>query len=102
VSPFSVSKPAAALGLLLLIDRGLVGLNDRVTEAIADWDHLCSDLAAAAPPGCRDVKVLNSPLWRTAEMPAVNIHGTAVALTRTLGDHHRVAVLAAIIDACLS
>lgn len=84
VSPFSVSKPAAALGLLLLIDRGLVGLNDRVTrywpefgaagkdqatirhllahqagvpafpvplpiEAIADWDRLCSDLAAAAP-----------------------------------------------------
>jgi CubicO group peptidase (beta-lactamase class C family) len=34
------------------------------------------------PPGGRDVALLNSPLWRAAEIPAVNLHATAAALAR--------------------
>jgi CubicO group peptidase (beta-lactamase class C family) len=38
--------------------------------------------ALASPAGCLDLKVINSPLWRGAEIPAVNLHATAVALAR--------------------
>jgi len=38
--------------------------------------------AFASPAGCLDLKVINSPLWRGAEIPAVNLHATAVALAR--------------------
>lgn len=34
------------------------------------------------PPGGRDPAVVNSPLWRGAEVPAVNLHSTAGALAR--------------------
>ncbi|MGW5668467.1 serine hydrolase domain-containing protein [Micromonospora sp. NPDC003776] len=34
------------------------------------------------PAGGRDVAVVNSPLWRGAEIPAVNLHATAPALAR--------------------
>ncbi|WP_319461929.1 serine hydrolase domain-containing protein [Micromonospora sp. RTP1Z1] len=34
------------------------------------------------PPGGRDLAVVNSPLWRGAEIPAVNLHATASALAR--------------------
>jgi CubicO group peptidase (beta-lactamase class C family) len=34
------------------------------------------------PPGGRDLAVVNSALWRGAEMPAVNLHATAPGLAR--------------------
>jgi CubicO group peptidase (beta-lactamase class C family) len=36
--------------------------------------------AIANPPGARDPRVLNGERWRTAEVPAVNGHGTARAV----------------------
>jgi CubicO group peptidase (beta-lactamase class C family) len=38
--------------------------------------------AVANPAGARDLGVLNSDLWRRAEIPAVNGHGTAHAVAR--------------------
>jgi CubicO group peptidase (beta-lactamase class C family) len=39
-------------------------------------------LALANPPGLLDPVVVNSVSWRTAEIPAVNGHGTAAAVAR--------------------
>ncbi|SNY63740.1 serine hydrolase domain-containing protein [Paractinoplanes atraurantiacus] len=36
----------------------------------------------ANPPGAFDVEVVNSPLWRQATIPAVNLHTTATAVAR--------------------
>ena len=36
--------------------------------------------AIGNPPGARDPEVLNSERWRTAEIPAINGHGTAKAV----------------------
>ncbi|HET6529592.1 MAG TPA: serine hydrolase domain-containing protein [Actinoplanes sp.] len=193
VNVYSVGKPVIALALLLLAERGRVGLDDPVARhwpgfqtdatvrqalthtagvpvfpvkrpaaAWADWDLLCTDLAAAAPetppgtvpaehaltyghligeivrrvdgrsparfvaeeiagpyaadfgfglapvdvarcaeieigdvewpdrqtrfmanpPGAREPGVVNSALWRSAVIPAVNLHATAVAIAR--------------------
>ncbi|HEX6869681.1 MAG TPA: serine hydrolase domain-containing protein [Micromonosporaceae bacterium] len=202
VNTFSVSKPFAAMCVMLLVDRGQVRLSDRVAshwpefsgdevevwhvlshtaglpvfpvprsaEALGDWQLLVSDLAAASPhwspgsvaaehaltyghligeivrrvtgrslgrffadeiagpwrldlafglsaedqarcadlgygrpdwpavtmgepsslraqalgnpSGCLDLPVLNSPLWRAAEVPAVNLHATATSIAR--------------------
>jgi CubicO group peptidase (beta-lactamase class C family) len=202
VNTFSVGKPVAALCVLLLVDRGLVGLDDAVAghwpeftagdvtvrhvlahtaglpsfpvprpaTAFADWGQLTADLAAASPEwtpgtlaaehaltyghlagelvrrvdgrppgrflaeevarpwrldlafgldaadqrrcadlgygdprwragtlgqpgslraralgnpvGCLDLDVLNSPLWRGSEIPAVNLHASAAAVVR--------------------
>ncbi|MBF9134148.1 beta-lactamase family protein [Plantactinospora sp. S1510] len=38
--------------------------------------------ALGNPAGCLDLAVLNSPLWRGAEIPAVNLHATASGLAR--------------------
>ncbi|WP_035086939.1 serine hydrolase domain-containing protein [Catenuloplanes japonicus] len=38
--------------------------------------------ALSTPPGTRDLDVINGPLWRTTEIPAVNLHTTATALAR--------------------
>ncbi|RLP87764.1 class A beta-lactamase-related serine hydrolase [Micromonospora sp. BL4] len=38
--------------------------------------------AMGNPAGGQDLAVLNSPLWRGAEMPAVNLHATASGLAR--------------------
>ena len=38
--------------------------------------------AVANPGGARDVRILNSPLWRSASIPAVNLHATATAIAR--------------------
>ncbi|MFI5840857.1 serine hydrolase domain-containing protein [Catenuloplanes sp. NPDC051500] len=38
--------------------------------------------ALANPPGTRDLDVINGPLWRQTEIPAVNLHTTATALAR--------------------
>jgi CubicO group peptidase (beta-lactamase class C family) len=196
VNVYSVGKPVIALALLLLVQRGLVSLDDpvarhwprfqtdtsvreilahtaglpvfpvaRAVEAWADWDQLCADLAAAGPewppgtaaaehaltyghlvgelvrrvdgrapaqfvaeeiagrfgldfgygmpaercaeleydspdwparnlgepgtlraravlnpPGARDLEVVNGELWRSATVPAVNLHATAAAV----------------------
>ncbi|RKF27602.1 class A beta-lactamase-related serine hydrolase [Micromonospora globbae] len=201
VNVYSVGKPLAALCLLLLVDRGRLGLDDpvaahwpgfrapatvrqvldhtaglpafpvpRPAAAVGDWNLLCGDLAGAEPEwepgsvagehawtyghlvgelvrrvdgrpvgrflaeeiagpwgldlgfglgeadqrrcadltygdpgwptrtasepgslrhravtnpaGGLDLAVLNSPLWRGAEVPAVNLHATATGLAR--------------------
>jgi len=201
VNVYSVGKPVIALAVLLLVERGLIGLDDPVARhwpsfttktsvrevlthtsglatfevprpaaAWADWDLLCADLAAATPEwppgtvaaehaltyghllgelvrrvdgraparfvaeeiagpyradfgfglgaadiarcaelefdtpdrpaqmlgepgsvraravqnpaGARDLAVVNSDLWRSASVPAVNLHATAVGLAR--------------------
>ncbi|MBB4767098.1 serine hydrolase domain-containing protein [Actinoplanes digitatis] len=199
VNVYSVGKPVIALAVLLLVDRGLVGLDDpiarhwpefltpasvrqvlthtaglpffpvrREASDWGDWDLLCADLAGASPqwppgtvaaehaltyghllgevvrrvdgrpparfvaeeiaapwgldfgfgaaepercaelefdrpdrpalmlgepgsvrtrsvlnpPGARDLAVVNSPLWRNAVVPAVNLHATAPSLAR--------------------
>ncbi|MFD0519035.1 serine hydrolase [Paractinoplanes durhamensis] len=38
--------------------------------------------AVSNPPGARDLAVVNSPLWRRAAVPAVNIHATATGIAR--------------------
>jgi CubicO group peptidase (beta-lactamase class C family) len=38
--------------------------------------------AVANPPGARDLAVVNSDLWRSAVIPAVNMHTTAMAIAR--------------------
>jgi CubicO group peptidase (beta-lactamase class C family) len=38
--------------------------------------------ALGNPTGCVDLAVLNGPLWRGAEVPAVNLHATASGLAR--------------------
>lgn len=38
--------------------------------------------ALGNPDGCLDLAVLNSPLWRGTEVPAVNLHATATGLAR--------------------
>ncbi|XVV12935.1 serine hydrolase domain-containing protein [Actinoplanes sp. CA-131856] len=49
-----------------------------------DW--LAATLARSSmlanPPGAFDVDVVNSPLWRQATIPAVNLHTTATAIAR--------------------
>jgi CubicO group peptidase (beta-lactamase class C family) len=39
-------------------------------------------LAVSNPAGARDLAVVNSPLWRSASIPAVNLHATATAIAR--------------------
>jgi CubicO group peptidase (beta-lactamase class C family) len=179
VQVYSVTKPIAAVCVLMLVDRGLIPLDDSVrqilsheaglvalrepqpTEVLYDWDRMCELLAAeepwwepgtahaehaltygylcgeivrrgdgrslgtfwreevaepygldfhigltadeqartvdlsgslpeprnelsrqaiSNPPGARDLDVVNSAAWRAAEIPAVNGHGTALAL----------------------
>jgi CubicO group peptidase (beta-lactamase class C family) len=36
----------------------------------------------STPPGSRDPEVVNSDLWRSAVIPAVNLHATAMAIAR--------------------
>ncbi|GAA0536670.1 serine hydrolase domain-containing protein [Paractinoplanes ferrugineus] len=38
--------------------------------------------AVSNPPGARDLAVVNSPLWRQAAVPAVNVHATSMAIAR--------------------
>ena len=42
--------------------------------------------AISNPPGARDVRVVNSPLWRQAAVPAVNVHTSSAALARFYAD----------------
>jgi CubicO group peptidase (beta-lactamase class C family) len=47
-----------------------------LTGTLPEFGHQ----AIANPPGARDLSVVNSTAWRSAEIPAVNGHGTAMAL----------------------
>jgi CubicO group peptidase (beta-lactamase class C family) len=38
--------------------------------------------AVSNPPGARDLAVVNSPMWRSACIPAVNLHATATSIAR--------------------
>jgi CubicO group peptidase (beta-lactamase class C family) len=38
--------------------------------------------AVSNPAGARDLAVVNSPLWRAATVPAVNLHATATSIAR--------------------
>jgi CubicO group peptidase (beta-lactamase class C family) len=38
--------------------------------------------AVANPPGARDLAVVNGELWRSASVPAVNLHATAMSVAR--------------------
>ena len=82
---------AARLGLDFQI-----GLTATESERAAEVEHATPTWAADAlgasgslreralgdPAGACDVAVLNSALWREAEIPAVNGHGTARAIAR--------------------
>ncbi|HEY1521125.1 MAG TPA: serine hydrolase domain-containing protein [Solirubrobacteraceae bacterium] len=39
-------------------------------------------MAISNPPGLRDLNVVNGERWRTSEIPAVNGHGSAIAVAR--------------------
>lgn len=38
--------------------------------------------AVSNPPGARDLAVVNSPFWRKAAVPAINVHATSMAIAR--------------------
>jgi CubicO group peptidase (beta-lactamase class C family) len=66
-----------------------IGLGDEELERTVDLegapatgDDEVHRLALANPPGLLDLAVVNGEPWRTAEIPAVNGHGTAAALAR--------------------
>jgi CubicO group peptidase (beta-lactamase class C family) len=49
---------------------------------LAAGDDEVHRLALTNPPGLLDLAVVNGESWRTAEIPAVNGHGTAAAVAR--------------------
>lgn len=66
-----------------------IGLEDyeqlRVVGLWGEIPHQEGDLyrlATSNPPGLLDLAVVNSRAWRAAEIPAVNGHGTAMAVAR--------------------
>jgi CubicO group peptidase (beta-lactamase class C family) len=71
---FHVGLPAAELARVV----DLTGFSEDF-GARAEMPEL-GRRAVANPPGTRDPQVVNSAAWRTAEVPAVNGHGTARAV----------------------
>ena len=61
-----------------------VGLDERLRGRVADVVDPDGTFVAplARPPEIADPAVVNSVAWRAAEIPAVNGHGTALALAR--------------------
>ncbi len=55
----------------------LTGLDDAFRRATAAGKPELYRRAIDNPPGARDAKVVNSPAWRAAEIPAINGHGSA-------------------------
>ena len=66
----------------------LTGLDDAFRAGNAAGRPALYRLAVANPPGAQDASVVNSAAWRAAEIPAVNGHGTAVAVA---GFYHALA-----------
>ncbi len=58
----------------------LTGLDSSFRAANASGRPPLYLRAVGNPPGAQDGAVVNSPAWRTAEIPAVNGHGTARAV----------------------
>lgn len=59
----------------------LTGLDSSFRTANASGRPPLYLRAIGNPPGAQDGAVVNSPAWRSAEIPAVNGHGTARAVT---------------------
>ncbi len=55
----------------------LTGLDDRFRRGNASGKPELYRRAIANPPGAQDPRVVNGKVWRAAEVPAVNGHGTA-------------------------
>ncbi len=72
---FLVGVPEAELDRVV----DLTGFGEELRRHERDGPAL-GHRALANPPGARDPEVVNSPAWRTAEVPAVNGHGTARAV----------------------
>jgi len=66
----------------------LTGLDDAFRAGNAAGRPHLYELATTNPPGAQDGSVVNSAAWRAAEIPAVNGHGTAVAVA---GFYHALA-----------
>jgi CubicO group peptidase (beta-lactamase class C family) len=58
----------------------LVGLDDAFRRGTQEGRPALYAAAIANPPGAQDPAVVNGAAWRTAEVPAVNGHGTARAV----------------------
>ncbi len=58
----------------------LTGLDDAFRAGNAEGRPPLYRLATANPPGAQDGGVVNGAAWRAAEIPAVNVHGTAAAV----------------------
>lgn len=70
---------------------------DRVVELTGVVEAPAEGLARRAltnPPGALDLRVVNSTAWRTAEIPAVNGHGTARAVAGLYAALHEGRLLA--------
>ncbi len=72
---FSVGLAEDQLGRVV----DLTGYDDEFRRHGAEGDRLMLR-ALSNPPGALDPEVVNSRAWRTAEIPAVNGHGTARAV----------------------
>ena len=72
---FSVGLAEDQLGRVV----DLTGYDEEFRERGAEGDRLMLR-ALSNPPGALDPDVVNSRAWRTAEIPAVNGHGTARAV----------------------
>lgn len=66
-----------------------IGLGAAERSRVVDLEGAMPPLAGALagvalsnPPGALDLDIVNSEAWRTAEIPAVNGHGTADAIAR--------------------
>jgi len=66
----------------------LTGLDDTFRAAAAAGRPPLYQQAIANPPGALDGAVVNSAAWRSAEIPAINGHGTAAAVA---GFYHALA-----------
>jgi CubicO group peptidase (beta-lactamase class C family) len=47
-----------------------------------DGEHLMNALAHVNPPGYSSIGVVNTPQWRSTQVPSTNGHGTATGLAR--------------------
>ena len=72
---FHIGVPERDLGRVV----DLTGFDDDFRRRGAERQGLMA-AALANPPGALDPSVVNSSAWRTAEIPAVNGHGTARAV----------------------
>ncbi len=95
---FHVGVPEADLGRVV----DLTGFDEAFDASGTDADAAegLGLRALTNPPGARDPQVVNSTAWRTAEVPAVNGHGTARAVAGLYAALHEGRLLGdAVLDA---